>query len=49
LLKGITQTENSIKASYLIAERTAKFKKPFVYGELVNECLQCTADIICKA
>jgi hypothetical protein len=40
LFRGIEQAENSVKVSYLVAERTAKCGKPFVDGEFVKECLQ---------
>ena len=43
------QAENSVKISYVIAEKIAKRGKPFTDGEFVKDCIQSIIEIICPA
>lgn len=46
-LRANKQYKSSVCVSYIIAEKIAKCRKPFVDGEFVKECLQYAIDIFC--
>lgn len=41
------ESELSVKASYIIAEKIAKMSKPFTDGEFVKDCMESAAEILC--
>lgn len=43
------ESENSVRVSYMIAEKIAKRGKPFADGEFVKECLQSAVDVLCPS
>lgn len=45
-LKGNKQSENSVRVSYIIAQKIAKYGKPFTDGHFVKECLQSAIDVL---
>ena len=42
----VEQTENSVIASYLIAEKIARSTRPFTDGEFVRDCVQKVAKVL---
>ena len=44
--KAVEQTENSVIAAYLIAEKIARWTRPFTDGEFVGDCMQKVAKVL---
>ncbi|CAI6347942.1 unnamed protein product [Macrosiphum euphorbiae] len=40
-------SEASVKASYIIAQKIAAKLKPFTDGELIKECMEAASEILC--
>ena len=46
-VKKRDDTDNIIRASYIVSEKIAKHSKNYSDGEIVKECLQAAVDILC--
>ena len=46
-VKKRDDTDNIIRASYIVSEKIAKHSKNYSDGEFVKECLQAVVDILC--
>ena len=42
-------SEASVKASYIIAQKIAAKSKPFTDGEFIKECMEVASEILCPA
>jgi hypothetical protein len=42
-------SEASVKASYIIAQKIAAKSKPFTDGEFIKECMEAVSEILCPA
>lgn len=47
-LKQRVESEASLRASYIVAEKLAKSFKPFSDGELIKECMESVAEVMCS-
>lgn len=45
--KKQNQSDNIVRASYIISEKVAKYSKNYSDGEFVKECIQAVSEIIC--
>lgn len=48
-IKPTFEAEACVKVSCIIAKKIAAKSKPFLDGELVNECLESAAEILCPS
>ena len=44
--KPIEESESAITASYVVAEKVARFSRPFIDGEFARECIQDVAKLM---
>ncbi|XP_060881678.1 general transcription factor II-I repeat domain-containing protein 2B-like [Metopolophium dirhodum] len=49
LKKYHKDSEASVKASYIIAQKIAAKSKPFTDGEFIKECMEAASEILCPA
>ena len=46
LKEPIEENENAVTASYVVAEKVARFSRPFTDGEYARECIQDVAKLM---
>lgn len=39
--------ENNARVSYMLAEKSSKWRKSLTDGEIIKECIQCSIDVVC--
>jgi len=49
LKKYHKDSEASVKASYIIAQKIAAKSKPFTDGEFIKECMEAASEVLCPA